>query len=86
MRTLITCLPTLALIGFIAVVAAQSPVLQSGSTTQDCPVAANSLRQQLKAAYERLERTEAEEHHVIPRGGLSFNPHSDSGRPAGGRC
>lgn len=80
MKSLITCLPTFALIGFIAVAAARGPVLRSVATGQNCPVAASSLRQQLKVASERLERAEAENHHVIPRGGLSFSPHAN---PAG---
>ncbi len=82
MKSPITWLPSLMLFGFAAAFAAQTPV----SPTTDAGVARDAeireLRQELKTISDRLERLEAEGHHVVPRGGLSSTTDAPA-NPAG---
>ena len=68
MKSPITWLPNLALVGLIAVFTVQTPVPQSMATLQEVRAEIQMLRQQLKVTSERLEQEEAETHHVVPRG------------------
>jgi hypothetical protein len=71
MKSPITWLPGLMVFGFVAALAAQAPVATPTDTSAHRDAEIRELRQELKVISDRLEQLEAEDHHVVPRGGLS---------------
>ncbi len=65
MKILTAGLPSLMLIAFAVVLALQAPDTHAGSAQE-----IQKLRSERKLIAERLEKLEAAEHHVLPRGGL----------------
>lgn len=74
MKSPIAWLPSLMVFGFVAALAAQTPVATPTDTSAHRDAEIRELRHELKVISDRLEELEAEGHHVVPRGGLSSTP------------
>ena len=71
MKCPITWLPSLMVFGFVAALAAQTPVATTTDTNAQRASKIRELRQELKVISDRLKQLEAEGHQYVPRGGLS---------------
>jgi hypothetical protein len=70
MKYLLRCLPSLMICGFAAALALSTPSARTADLKVSAKTEIRALQRQRKLLADRLNRLEAENHHVVPRGGL----------------